>query len=97
MTTESLIQNRFYYDFMQAFHVILPNVSIDDGSEMDLFCIRNSGYCEEFEIKLTASDFKADFKKTVTVQQELTKDELIHERMWRYRYVDKSKHELMQQ
>jgi hypothetical protein len=31
--------------------------------EMDVFCLRRSGYAEEFEIKISTSDLKADAKK----------------------------------
>ncbi len=33
-------------------------------NEMDLACVRNSGFLDEFEIKMSRSDFKADFTKT---------------------------------
>jgi len=31
--------------------------------EMDMFLLRRSGYAEEFEIKVSTSDLRADFKK----------------------------------
>lgn len=33
------------------------------GDEADFFCISKTGYATEFEIKVSKSDFKADFKK----------------------------------
>lgn len=33
------------------------------GEETDFFCISKTGYATEFEIKVSKSDFKADFKK----------------------------------
>jgi len=36
---------------------------------MDLLCVRKSGYIDEIEIKISRSDFTADFKKTVKLKQ----------------------------
>lgn len=57
----------FYHRWMIStvrYTVLAPNVYTAYGSEMDLFGLRKSGYCDEIEIKTTLSDFKADFKKT---------------------------------
>jgi len=43
----------------------LPNIFMDWCNEMDLMGLRRSGYIDEIEIKLSRSDFLADFKKTV--------------------------------
>ena len=43
-------------------HSILPNVSMY-GWEADLVCMTKAGYLHEIEIKVSRSDFKADFKK----------------------------------
>lgn len=42
---------------------IVPNINTGYG-EADLFSLRRSGYAEEFEIKVSRSDFFADKKKT---------------------------------
>lgn len=48
-------------------HIIVPNCYINFGTsadhECDLLIIKKSGYAEEVEIKMSKSDFKADFKK----------------------------------
>ena len=48
-------------------HIIVPNCYINFGTsadhECDLIIIKRSGYAEEVEIKMSKSDFKADFKK----------------------------------
>jgi len=48
-------------------HIIVPNCYINFGTsvdhECDLIIIKRSGYAEEIEIKMSKSDFKADFKK----------------------------------
>lgn len=54
-----------HYDTRQ--HIIVPNCYINFGTsadhECDLIIIKRSGYAEEIEIKMSKSDFKADFKK----------------------------------
>jgi len=48
-------------------HIIVPNYYINFGTsidhECDLIIIKRSGYAEEIEIKMSKSDFMADFKK----------------------------------
>jgi hypothetical protein len=69
MPTEKDLQATFYYCNQKRFELIAPNVYSDwSMGEMDLLCIRPSGYVDEIEIKLTSSDFKADFKKTVMLE-----------------------------
>jgi hypothetical protein len=48
-------------------NIIVPNVSWGLGLryEADLVVLRKSGYADEIEIKVTASDIKADLKKKV--------------------------------
>jgi hypothetical protein len=61
------LQIAFYYKYIKALEFMVPNVYLKDY-ELDIFCLRPSGYVEEIEIKLTASDFKADFNKTVRLK-----------------------------
>ena len=42
--------------------ILIPNYYYD-YEEMDLFRLTKSGYVYEYEIKISRSDFKADFKK----------------------------------
>jgi hypothetical protein len=51
--------------FNPRLNLIVPNVSWGWGlcHEADLIVLRPSGYCDEVEIKVTASDIKADLKK----------------------------------
>ena len=45
----------------------MPNISWGLGvHEIDLFVVRPSGYAIEVEIKVSLSDFKADFNKKHT-------------------------------
>lgn len=53
--------------FENRYEFSLPNCYIQHDNECDVFSIRKSGYCDEFEIKISKSDFNADFKKTVHV------------------------------
>lgn len=41
---------------------MVPNMYCTLG-EMDMFLLRRSGYAEEFEIKVSTADLRADFKK----------------------------------
>lgn len=86
------LQYSFYRHAWNLYHVIIPNTCIGGTNEMDLFCIRRNNYCEEFEIKISVADFKADFKKTACVQA------LDNEKTHRYsRYINIKKHEAIQQ
>lgn len=63
-----LIRN-FRNAYLSRYNYIIPNVYIDLGShEMDIFALRKSGLLDEVEVKISVSDFKADFKKSVTIQ-----------------------------
>ncbi|MBM9615242.1 hypothetical protein JWJ90_13230 [Desulfobulbus rhabdoformis] len=64
MTSKDL-QQTFYRFFNQRYEMVLPNVYMgNSGNEMDLAALRKSGLLEEVEIKISKSDFIADFKKT---------------------------------
>lgn len=49
--------------FRTRYQLMVPN-AVWYETEMDMACVRNSGFLDEFEIKMSRSDFKADFKKT---------------------------------
>jgi hypothetical protein len=63
-----------YRYHMQRYEIMLPNVYIQRDSEADLFCVRKSGLCDEFEIKISKADFRLDSKKVVRYR-ELERDE----------------------
>ena len=52
-----------HFDYRR--HVIVPNVSWGLGlkHEADMLVLSKSGYCKEIEIKISASDIKADLAK----------------------------------
>lgn len=56
-------------------NIIVPNCFISFGTakdhECDLIVIQKNGYAAEVEIKMTVSDFKADFKKKHCHEHEL--------------------------
>lgn len=58
---ELAVANHFNY----RINLIVPNVSWGWGlqHEADLIILRQSGYCDEVEIKVSASDIKADLRK----------------------------------
>lgn len=62
MTFRFLAQYRSRYDF------VVDNAYIDD-MEMDICAVKKTGYFDEIEIKVTKSDFLADFKKTTSVKR----------------------------
>ena len=47
-----------------TFDVVAPSIVAPRWAEMDVFGLMKSGYVHEFEIKVSKSDYKADFKKT---------------------------------
>jgi hypothetical protein len=70
-TDEIDMQRAFYGVHSQRYELVADNVYLGwCGGEMDIFGMRKSGFIDEVEIKLSASDFKADFKKTVRVSCE---------------------------
>ncbi len=58
MSISEIIQHRYYGDTY-----VVPNVYFFNW-ESDVLVYRKSGYTLEFEIKVSRSDFKADFKKS---------------------------------
>jgi hypothetical protein len=50
---------------VKRYDVMVPRFSTQIDSEADLFGIRKSGFCDEFEIKLSRADFFKDKKKVV--------------------------------
>ena len=56
----------FFWEFAQRYRFLAPNLHVRAGYEMDIMGIRKSGLVDEIEIKLSRSDFLADFKKTAT-------------------------------
>lgn len=60
--TEFSIQKLLVQQFMSGAKYMVPNMCYNLG-EMDMFLLRRSGYAEEFEIKCSTSDLRADFRK----------------------------------
>lgn len=68
---ENILQDALFRNLWQLttpqgerrFYNIVPNVKIYEW-ESDLLFLDHRNFCFEFEIKTTAKDFKADFKKT---------------------------------
>ena len=61
--TELDIQNCLYREFVKRGHrLIVPNSCVC-GWEADLISVTKAGFIHECEIKITASDFRADGKK----------------------------------
>lgn len=74
----------------KRFDVVIPNCYTRWENEADLFAIRGSGFCDEYEIKVTKSDFRNDKKKTVNLLNE-------HATGWKDKYIETPKYEAMEQ
>lgn len=57
------IQNKLKSLFSNHDHIFLNRYIFGDDWESDFFSVTNSDYCYEVEIKISKSDFKADFEK----------------------------------
>lgn len=60
---EKRIQHSLFYMHSQASMLMIPNYTPAGWWECDLLRITKAGYAEEFEVKVSVSDFKADGKK----------------------------------
>jgi hypothetical protein len=61
--SEREIQRRLWIKNHNSFDILLPNYTPQDWWECDLFGVTRSGYFHEFEVKITAADFRADAEK----------------------------------
>lgn len=72
MITADEITDCFYRKKGHKYRVVIPNVYPHPRyKEMDIMAIRPSGYVEEIEVKLTKSDYAADFRKTLNIKDGL--------------------------
>lgn len=83
------------WDHRQRYEVMIPNCYITADNEADFFGIRKSGFCDEFEIKITRSDFKADAKKRVWYRQGTHEDFNWKEKGLDFPPYTKPKHEAL--
>ena len=60
--TEFSMQRRLITRYQNQAKYMVHNICYNLG-EMDMFLLRRTGYAEEFEIKVTTSDLRADSKK----------------------------------
>lgn len=51
--------------FCTSYDLVIPNCYTSSDNEADILAVRKSGLCDEFEIKISRSDFLADAKKMV--------------------------------
>ena len=76
--SEHLIQRAIISNFRNGCRFMVPNLQNRYG-EMDMLIVRRSGYAEEFEVKISTSDFRADAKKELkhlAYRQEYEDDNL---------------------
>ena len=63
------LTDSFFGRFNDRYEFLAPNVyPCWRFGEMDIMAVRKSGYIDEIEIKLSKADFKADFRKFVTIK-----------------------------
>lgn len=55
--------------FCTSYDILIPNCFTQHDNEADLFAIRKSGLCDEFEIKISRADFFNDAKKIVNYRE----------------------------
>ncbi|HDX8426105.1 hypothetical protein ACEUAI_20860 [Aeromonas veronii] len=63
------LQLAFYQSEHARYELLVANVHIKGWLECDLIGIRKNAQVDEVEIKLSRSDFKADFSKTVAMEK----------------------------
>lgn len=61
--TEADLQKSLFYAVGRPRELSCPNVYIYGDNESDYITITKAGYVDEYEIKLSRRDFKADFNK----------------------------------
>lgn len=96
MSAPDKIQKAMHAATFSRYEFLAANVYVGDN-EMDLFGVRKSGYCDELEMKLTRSDFLADFKKTRTMKTDGPCSPIGWPRNPNYRYTSLSfnKHDML--
>ena len=88
---ETKLQKAFYRKTHNRYTLLVPNVYLRGyPCELDLFGLRRSGYSDEIEIKLSVSDFRADFNKSIQV---LLEEPMMHENGYLTKYVPMLKHD----
>jgi hypothetical protein len=58
----------------QRYELMMPNCYYQPDSEADMLGIRKSGLCDEFEVKVSRSDFLADKRKYVAFRKSTADD-----------------------
>lgn len=59
------VVSRAQSQFCTSYDILVPNCYTQHDNEADLFAIRKSGLCDEFEIKISRADFFNDAKKKI--------------------------------
>jgi len=62
--TARQITVKLFWDLRGASQILIPRYTPRDWWECDLWRLTKSGYTDEYEIKLSVSDFKADLSKS---------------------------------
>lgn len=74
------LQIAFNKSMRSYFPFLIPNTYIKDWFECDIIGVKDSGYVHEIEIKMSRSDYKEDYKKTVKLKgKSLFKHDLMQD------------------
>ncbi len=80
--TERQLQQLIFYKRHAACRLVLPNYTPGGWFECDVFAVTKAGYGVEFEIKVTAADFKRDAEKTSKHELLAARSERAPSRFW---------------
>ncbi len=90
---EPKIQNALWLDRGRAHALVCPNYTPSGWFECDMWMVTKAGYATEFEIKLSAKDFKIDGQKAQRFYPNSSNYELSHAERWKSE--DHRKHDLL--
>jgi hypothetical protein len=88
--TEFKVQQAIHRDIVSRCIAVMPNFTPRGWWECDVCAVTNSGYFTEYEIKLTASDLRADADKHVGRYRTVNG-------AWKYVSAGDYKHDLLRQ
>ncbi len=73
LTEQSIIDivHRWQDQICTSYDIFVPNCYTSHDNEADLLALRRSRLCDEFEVKISRSDFMHDRKKVVNVRDHV--------------------------
>lgn len=80
------IQNALYHEYCKSSKLIVPNVYVYHKYESDLLRVTKAMYTIEYEIKLTKSDFCADFRKSHNTIVGIKNRRMVYDKQTKHDY-----------